>query len=149
MARKRKKSHFKSRRKSRGIGGFKVGKVSNMLTDAASLGAGAVIGELAIAKIPFPATFMGQSTEKFAGLKAVAAGVLIKMLVPKNKMADDAAKVAIGVGIAQTVKGFGLIKGIYGDPLQGTDPFDQISGPYDRAEGEPGSPLSGSEYPQY
>ena len=83
MARKRKKSHFKSRRKSRGIGGFKVGKVSNMLTDAASLGAGAVIGELAIAKIPFPATFMGQSTEKFAGLKAVAAGVLLKMLAER------------------------------------------------------------------
>lgn len=143
MARKKRKS-FKSRRKARGIGGFKVGKIGSFVTDAAALGAGAIVGELAISKIPS----FGVIPEKFAPLKAVAAGVLIKMLAPRSNAVHNAANVAIGVGVAQTVKGFGVLNGIYGDPLQGFDPF-QISGPYDRAEGEQGSPLQGVEEPGY
>lgn len=138
MARKKRKSNFKSRRKSRGIGGFKAGKIGSYVADAAALGAGAVIGDLAISKIPS----FGIIPEKFSPLKAVLAGVLIKTLVPRSAAAHSAAGVAIGVGIAQTVKGFGVLNGIYGDPLQG---WETLNGPYDRAEGEPGSPLQGLE----
>lgn len=144
MARKRKKSHAKhSRRKARGVSGFKFS--TGAVMEAAALGAGAVAGQMAISKLPFPSTLFGIDTAKFSGLKAVATGVVLKMVAPKNKEAHLAAQGAIAVGVAETVKGLGIIKGVAGyNPLQGTD-YEAIEGYYDNAEGSENSPLQGTE----
>lgn len=122
--RKKSKKHYGKRKRS--ISGFSM-KGLNLVNIAGEAG-GAIVAEMAIAKIPFPSgKFIGDfSYDAVAGVKAVAAGVAIGALFPKSEVARRAAIVARGVGYASILRGVGVVSGILDNPLQGIDNLPAI-----------------------
>lgn len=144
---KRKKTHHRKHSHKRGISGFKMGGIN--LGNIASEAGGAIVAEMAISKIPFPTgTVFGKvSFDSLSGVKAVAAGVALTALFPKNAIAQRAAIVARGVGYASILRGVGVVSGLLDDPLQGlpNDPLNELSGFYSPGNEEDGSPLLGTD----